>query len=200
MKRKNSLNDQSVATQSEISQFGQINRQISLYNNSLKVSPFTPKKVLFYKLVITFKLLGHFSSLLDAAHSQLHGYIEAVKKVSPEHDRISTRVDAMNPSRGHEQRPAGLDHDSLTLAHHIRQEDVGLLARQDPSLVDAQVFIGGRYEPENLLARKHMIPNRGTSHVHVKVSPTLGHAHEHVLLHLRILHFVDYIRRKVQFY
>ena len=136
-------------------------------------------------------LRWHFGFRLDIVNFQLHGYVKAVQKIATKNQRVLASINSMNPARGQHERPALLQNNALTLVHNIGQECVGLLAGQDPLFVLFQIGLGGRYEPENLLALEQMIPDGGAAHVDVEIGVAAGHAHQYVLLHLGVLHFVD---------
>lgn len=51
----------------------------------------------------------------------------------------------MDPARGDEEGVSGFKVDATTLVHQVPEEDIGLLARERPLLVDLEVCLSGGY-------------------------------------------------------
>ena len=63
-------------------------------------------------------------------------------------------------------------------------EKLGLVLRLDPLLVEEQVLVRGRDEPEYLETAEQVVPDRGAAKVQVEVHVAVGHGHDHKLLYL----------------
>ena len=117
-----------------------------------------------------------------------------MQKIAPKHEWVAHSINSMYPAGWKHKRPALFKADALTIVANVRQECARLIAGQDPFFVGLQVLFSGRYEPEDLLALEHVVPDRGAAHVNMKISKTLGHWHQNIFLHFGVLHFFNKIR------
>uniref|UniRef100_A0A182PZT9 Uncharacterized protein n=1 Tax=Anopheles farauti TaxID=69004 RepID=A0A182PZT9_9DIPT len=114
------------------------------------------------------KLLRHLRVVLDLRDLQLLHDAERVQEVAAEHERIRRRVHRVYPAGRDEERVAGGQVHPRTLLDRVAKEHVRLLAGQHPLLVQLQVLLRRRYQPEHLAAAQDVIPDGRAAEVDVK--------------------------------
>lgn len=139
------------------------------------------------------KLLRHLGRILHVSDLQLFVDTVRMQKIPTEHKRIDGRVNGMYPAGGYEKRIPLHQRDAHALVDGVAEEDVGLLARQHPPLVQAEVVLGGGDEPEHLAPLQYVVPDGRAAEVHVEVGVAPLDRHETVLLHFGVFHVLDQI-------
>jgi len=77
---------------------------------------------------------------------------------------------------------------SGTLFHSVAEEDIRLLARENPLFVQLKIAIGGWNQPEYFAPSQDMIPHGSAAKINVEIGIAVLHRHEAVLLHLWVHH------------
>ena len=136
---------------------------------------------------------GHVEPLFHVHHLYLAVYAQRVEKIAPEHNRILGRVHSMNPAtRQHQSLSLTHLHDlTRRLLQQVPEEHLVLILGPGPPLKHFEILRGGWSEPKVLFAGVYMVPNRGATHVDVKIRVTARDRSQHIFLHLWIVALGD---------
>ena len=107
-----------------------------------------------------------------------------MQKVAAKINTVDGRVHGVNPAGGDKERLARAHPQSLAIVDELAEKLVVLVAARRPLLKELKVLLCRRNEPENLLALVHVIPDRCSAEIHVKIGIGRGGGDKTVLLHL----------------